>query len=163
MQKRLQKIEQLEEKVRQLETQASSQEINEQIVETSSQLEDMVDVIYPYPVLLALAKSCTNTGNYAAEIYFHEVVRVGQGLSDLLVEGWGHNGLGIVAEARGSFDLQEAIIARSNQMTKNCVAVSAQLGVVEYRTGNREIGTELFHKALRLFKEVEILAVKPMF
>ena len=92
----LAKIEQLEEKVRQLETQASSQEINEQIVETSSQLEDMVDVIYPYPVLLALAKSCMNTGNYAkAEIYFHEVVRVGQGLSDLLVEGWGHNGLGL--------------------------------------------------------------------
>ena len=66
----------------------------------------MVDVIYPYPVLLILAKSCLNTGNYdKAEIYFNEVVRVGQESSDLLVEGWGHNGLGIVAEARGLFDL----------------------------------------------------------
>ena len=152
----LAKIKQLEEKVRQLETQAASQEIDEQIVETSSQLEDMVDVIYPYPVLLALAKSCMNTGNYArAEIYFHEVVRVGQELSDQLVEGWGHNGLGIVAEARGKFDLARGHFRKVQSDDKDLqAAVASQLGVVEYRTGNRFTAVESFHKAFGLFKEV---------
>lgn len=156
----LAKIEQLEEKVRQLETQATSQEINEQLVETSSQLEDMVEVIYPYPVLLILAKSCMNTGNYdKAEIYFSEVLRVGQELSDSLVEGWGYNGLGIVAEARGSFELAKEHYRKVQSDDKELqAAVASQLGVVEYRTGNRKIGVELFHKALRLFKGVENLS-----
>lgn len=156
----LAKIEQLEEKVRQLETQAASQENYEQIVETSSQLEGMVDVIYPYPVLLILAKSYMNTGNYdKAEIYFNEVVRVGQELSDLLVEGWGHNGLGIVAEARGLFDLASGHYRRVQSDDKDLqAAVASQLGVVECRKGNRKIGVELFHKALGLFKEVENLS-----
>ena len=156
----LAKIEQLEEKVRQLETQATSQEINEQLVETSSQLEDMVEVIYPYPVLLILAKSCMNTGNYdKAEIYFSEVLRVGQELSDSLVEGWGYNGLGIVAEARGLFELAKEHYRKVQSDDKELqAAVASQLGVVEYRTGNRKIGVELFHTALRLFREVESLA-----
>ncbi|MDA8622794.1 tetratricopeptide repeat protein [Candidatus Poseidoniales archaeon] len=156
----LAKIEQLEEKVRQLETQATSQEINEQLVETSSQLEDLVEVIYPYPVLLILAKSCMNTGNYdKAEIYFSEVLRVGQELSDSLVEGWGYNGLGIVAEARGSLELAKDHYRKVQSDDKELqAAVSAQLGVVEYRTGNREIGVELFDKALGLFKEVGSLS-----
>ena len=149
-------IKRLEEEIEQLKSQTASREISEQVVETSSQLEDMVDVIYPYPVLLILAKSCMDTGNYdKAEIYFNRVVRVGQELSDLLVEGWGHNGLGIVAEARGLFDTARDHYRRVQSNDKELqAAVASQLGVVEYRTGNRKIGVELFHKALGLFKEV---------
>ena len=156
----LAKIEQLEEKIKQLETQATSREISEQIVETSSQLEDMVDVTYPYPILLILAKSCMDTGNYnRAEVYFKEVVRVGQESSDLLTEGWGYNGLGIVAEARGLFEIARGHYRNVQSDNKELqAAVSAQLGVVEYRTGNREIGVELFDKALGLFKEVGSLS-----
>ena len=152
----LAKIEQLEEKVRQLETQATTRELDEQIVETSSQLEDMVNVTYPYPVLLILAKSCVNTGNYdKAEIHLNEVVRVGQELSDLRLEGWGHNGLGNLAAARGLFDLARSHYGKVQSDDKELQsAVSADLGVVEYRTGNKEIGVELFHKALGLFKDV---------
>ena len=155
----LAKIKRLEEEIEQLKSQNASRELSEQVVETSSQLEDMVDVIYPYKVLLILAKSCLNTGNYdKAEIYFNEVVRIGQESSDLLVEGWGHNGLGIVAEARGLFDLARGHYRRVQSDNKELqAAVASQLGVVEYRTGNRKISVELFHKALGLFKEVENL------
>ena len=158
--KALVKIEQLEEKIKQLETQATSREISEQIVKTSSQLEDMVDVTYPYPILLILAKSCMDTGNYdKAEIYCNEVVRVGQELSDLVVEGWGYNGLGIVAEARGLFEIARGHHQNVQSDNKELqAAVSAHLGVVEYRTGNREIGVELFHKSLGLFREVGSLS-----
>ena len=155
----LAKIKRLEEEIEQLKSQNASRELSEQVVETSSQLEDMVDVIYPYPVLLILAKSCLNTGNYdKAEIYFNEVVRIGQESSDLLVEGWGHNGLGIVAEARGLFELARGHYRKVQSDDKDLqAAVASQLGVVEYRTGNRKISVELFHKALGLFKEVENL------
>lgn len=157
--KALAKIEQLEGKIKQLEMQATSREISEQIVKTSSQLEGMVDVTYPYPILLILAKSCMDTGNFdKAEIYFNEVVRVGQESSDLFVEGWGYNGLGIVAEARGLFELARGYYRKVKSDDKELqAAVASQLGVVEYRTGNRDVGVELFHKALGLFKEVEDL------
>ena len=157
--KALAKIEQLEGKIKQLEMQATSREISEQIVKTSSQLEGMVDVTYPYPILLILAKSCMDTGNFdKAEIYFNEVVRVGQESSDLFVEGWGYNGLGIVAEARGLFELARGYYRKVKSDDKELqAAVASQLGVVEYRTGNRDVGVELFHKALGLFKEVENL------
>jgi tetratricopeptide (TPR) repeat protein len=152
----LARIKRLEEEIEQLNSPTASREISEQIIETSSQLENMVDVIYPYPVLLILAKSCMDTGNYEkAEIYFNEVVRVGQELSNLLVEGWGYNGLGIVAEARGLFELARGHYRKVQSSDKELqAAVASQLGVVEYRTANREIGVELFHKALGLFKEV---------
>ena len=62
---------------------------NFQKLETSSQLEDMVDVIYPYPVLLILAKSCLNTEITTKPRYISTGRSDGQESSDLLVEGWG--------------------------------------------------------------------------
>ena len=94
-----------------------------------------------------------DTGNYdKAEIYFNRVVRTAKNC-DSLVEGWGYNGLGIVAEARGLFELARDYYRKVQSDDKELqAAVASQLGVVEYRTGNRKIGVELFHKALHYSK-----------
>jgi len=126
----------------------------EKLVESVKILEEMVDVEYPIPHLLKIGQANIKTGDYGkARKYFIAAIEKAEQEGNKVLESWGYNALGCLAESRG--ELEPAKRCFSRVETSDSIAEAAKLGnqgILECRRGNYTTGEILFHDALYLYE-----------
>jgi tetratricopeptide (TPR) repeat protein len=128
----------------------------EKVVEKAAELEEMADIEYPIPILLALGDASVKAGEYDnAERYFLESIKQSESLNNQVMISWGYNGLGCLEESRGNFDKAKRYFAKVVPLDPISEAARlGNLGISECRSGNYTEGEKLFRNSLDIY-EVE--------
>ena len=153
----LMEIEMLKKKIQEFKDSSNQKDeeiASEEVVNSASRLEDLVDVEYPVETLFTLAEASLKAGHYdVAERYLLESVSKSKLIGNEILESWGYNGLTSLEMQRGNFNNAkkycEQMIA-SDPLSEASKLLN--MGQLECRTGNYSKGKERITEALQIYE-----------